>query len=183
LEIPLLRYKSIVADSTFYLCFLDDIKRPDCLVIVLKNFTFYLPRTVVTELSISEGYNLIKNHVGTVEVKDNYNYSEILTPFFSKKQIKKGEAEAVALAHIFYRTARCDKLILDDGEARSFVASNLPELAGIMIGTVGFIGDCYCVFGIYSKEEAIKMLYQIGQSKFRIKDKDLSKIKQRIEDC
>jgi predicted nucleic acid-binding protein len=118
-----------------------------------------------------------------VKVNDQYNYKEILKPFFSKRQVEKGEAEAIALAYIWYKTNRCHKLILDDGQARAFVEANIGLLRAIMIGTVGFIGDCHCFYSIFGKDEALKLLYAIKNSTFRIKDKDLSNVKQRIEGC
>lgn len=174
---------SVIADSTFYICFLDDIKRPDCLISICGIYTFHVPPKVLSEITASGSYNVIKDNKSIVPVLDNYNYSEILRPFFGKRQIEKGESEAVALAYIWYKIGRCDKLVLDDGEARGFVSTNMPELITIMIGTVAFLGDCHCISRIFSKEDALQMLHLIEHSKFRIKDKDLNKIKQRIEGC
>ncbi len=177
------RLLSIVADSSFYLCFLDDIKRDDILSVILNQFLFHLPPKVFDEVSASQNFSQVRSNGNLIKVNERYNYGEILKPFFSKKQVEKGEAESIALAYVWHRANRCDKLILDDGEARSFVEANISSLKAIMIGTVGFIGDCHCVFSIFNKDKALELLHLIKGSLFRIKDKDLNNVKQRIEGC
>lgn len=174
--------ESIVADSSFYLCFLDDIKQPRVLVQILDNFFFYLPPTVFDEIRVCKTFFHIKDHKNTQQVK-GYNYGAILQPFLGRKQLDGGESEAIALAYIFQEVKKCDRLILDDGDARSFVQANIPTLQKLMTGTVGFIGDCHCTTALLGKQQAIDVLIAISKSKFRIKGKDLSNIKKRIEGC
>jgi predicted nucleic acid-binding protein len=174
--------ESIVADASFYLCFLDDIKQPEILLVLLNNFAFYLPPVVFDETKASKSFFRIKSHRNIHQVT-GYDYGAILKPFLGKKQLDKGEAEAIALAYVWQRLNKCDRLILDDGEARQFVQSNLPILLGFMTGTVGFIGDCHCTSSLFGKQQAIELISDIGKSTFRIKDKDLRNIRKRIEGC
>lgn len=176
------RSESIVADASFYLCFLDDIKEPQILVVLLDNFTFYLPPAVFGEIRASESFFHIRSHRNMRQVT-GYEYGAILEPFFGRKQLDRGEAEAIALAYIWQTVGKCDRLVLDDGEARKFVEVNIPILRIIMTGTAGFIGDCHCTSTIFGKQQTIDLLNSIGRSTFRITDKDLSKIRKRIAGC
>lgn len=174
--------ESIVADASFYLCFLEDIKQPQVLVQILDNFLFYLPPAVFNEIRICKTFFHIKGHKNTQQV-EGYDYGAILKPFVGRKQLDMGEAEAIALAYICQGVKKCDRLILDDGDARLFVQTNIPVLQKLMTGTVGFIGDCHCISALLGKQQAIDLLDVIGKSTFRIKDKDLSNIRKRIEGC
>lgn len=174
--------ESIVADASFYLCFLDDIMEPQILVVLLDNFIFYLPPAVFGEIKASVSFFHIKGHRNTLQVT-GYDYGAILEPFLGRKQLDRGEAEAIALAYIWQAVRKCDRLILDDGEARKFVQVNIPILRSITTGTVGFIGDCHCTSALFGKQQTIDLLNSIGRSTFRIKDKDLSKIRKRIAGC
>lgn len=174
--------ESIVADASFYLCFLEDIKHPQILVKILDNFLFFLPPAVFDEIRVCKTFFHIKGHRNTQQVT-GYDYGAILEPFLGKKQLGRGEAEAIAIAYIWQDVRKCDRLILDDGEARLFVQTNIPILQNLMTGTVGFIGDCHCTSALFEKQQAIDLLNAIGKSTFRIKDKDLSNIRKRIEGC
>jgi predicted nucleic acid-binding protein len=178
------RSQSIIADASFFLCFLDDIKQPKILVVLLNNFVFHLPPAVLDEVKASRSYsqiNLHKNmHLMSVS---GYDYGAILKPFLGTKQLDRGEGEAIALAYVWQSHKKCDRLILDDGEARQFVQTNLPILLGIMTGTVGFIGHCYYSYALFDQQQALDLLTAVAASSFRIKDKDLSNVRKRITGC
>ena len=106
---------------------------------------------------------------------------EALRPLFSKKQIAKGETEIIELAHQKYADKDPKKFILDDKEPRLFVFRNLPYLARLMIGTVGFVGECYYEYHILKKIEASSTVVIIGKSNFRVSVEVIKEVLSKIE--
>jgi predicted nucleic acid-binding protein len=157
----------IVADSTFYLCFLEDIKRPEVLTNVLDKFDLLITPLVYKEVNRSSNFSGIKTHPKLI-LYPKENLGEALRPFFSEKQILKGETEVIELAYDFYIGRTPKMLILDDKQARSFVLRHLPYLQKLLIGTVAFVGDCYCEYGIFAKGAARALVILIGESPFRV---------------
>jgi len=169
----------IVADSSFYLCFLEDIKRPDILILMLAEFEFAIGGKIHSEISRCEHYKSIDANEHLTILSD-YDFSEALRPFFSKYENIKGEGEAIALAVILFGLHKLDKLILDENEPRRWVENNLPHLIPIMIGTVGFIGKCCYEFHVLDKEESLQILSEIQKSPFRVTDKVLNEVRSLI---
>jgi predicted nucleic acid-binding protein len=165
--LPLNEDSQIVADSTFYLCFLEDIHKPDVLIHVLDNFDLLITPLVQREVSNSSNFIKIQLHPKLVPYQKE-NLGEALRPLFSEKQIRKGETEVIELAYDFYINGKSTMFILDDKQPRSFVHRILPYLEDFMIGTVGFVGDCYCEFGIIEKGNVKGLIILISQSPFRV---------------
>lgn len=175
----------ILADSSFYICFLDDIDRPDALSQILERFNFIITPLVFEEISKRSkpaSQTIIGgNHI--VRVRPNFNFQEILRPFFSNNEVDSGEAELIALAYIWHESRRIQRLILDDSHARRFVTNNLAQLNVIMIGTVGFVGECHCNFSVFDKSSALMYLREIKASKFFIEEHVIALTKERIVKC
>jgi predicted nucleic acid-binding protein len=157
----------IVADSTFYLCFIEDVKKPEVLVSILDKFDLLMTPIVYKEVNCSSNFDIIKNHPKLI-LYPKKSLGEVLRPFFSEKQILKGETEVIELAYNFYIAGTLKTLILDDKQARSFVLTHLPYLEESLIGTVGFVGDCYCKHGIFEKHAARTLVILISESPFRV---------------
>lgn len=170
--------RQVVADSTFYICFLEDINQPEKLVYILKLFVFRITPIVYKEVSKCKNYAIIETSCPIVR---DSNIGEILKPFFSKKQIEKGETEVIELAYEFYSDGTHIPFILDDEEARYFVERNLKDLSSSMTGTVGFVAKCYYEFFVFTKEEASLTISTIGNSKFRISQEIISKVLSRVQ--
>ena len=171
----------MLADSSFYLCFLEDIEKPDILLEILSAFKFIIPPLVFEEVKICKNYNHMYG-ANTIEIlPSEMNLGEILKPFFSEAE--KGEAEVIELAHLLHEYNKIHILILDEQNARKFVTSNLPHLCENMTGTVGFIGKCHCNFRILPKLIALEIIQDIRSSRFRVTDKILNDINQEIEGC
>lgn len=170
----------ILADSSFYLCFLDDIEQPNVLKRVLDNFDFLITPMVYKEVSKSIHFNVVRNHPKIILVPKE-NLGEGLRPFFSKKEIEKGETEVIELAYRFYANDEPKIFIIDDNGPRLFVIRNLPFLEKLMIGTVGFVGECYYVYGILEKSEASSIVLIIDKSKFRASAEVIREVLSKIE--
>jgi len=170
------KHNLIVADSSFFICFLEDIKRPDILIFFLNKFEFAFGDKVYSEINRCEHYNLIKDNEHLNLISD-LNFSEILRPFFSKYENIKGEGEIIALAVVLYGLKRINRLIIDDDEPRHFVERNLPHLVGIMTGTVGFVGKCCYEMHILEKDQSLQIIYEIEKSPFRVSSKVLSDVR------
>jgi len=115
----------IIADSTFYLCFLEDIKKPEVLTNILDKFDLLITPLVRKEVSLSGTFASIQSHPKLI-LYPKENLGEALRPFFSQKQIQKGETEVIELAYDFYASGTPKLLILDDKQPRSFVLNHLP---------------------------------------------------------
>lgn len=164
---PVTEDNQIVADSTFYLCFLEDIKRPEALKSIIDEFDLLITPLVYKEVDCSSNFDVIKNHPKLILYPQEV-LGEALRPFFSEKQILKGETEVIELAYNFYVDGTPKILILDDKQARSFVLRQLPYLQESLIGTVGFVGDCYCEYNVFEKDTAKTLVILIGESPFRV---------------
>lgn len=170
----------IVADSTFYLCFLEDIHKPEVLIHVLDFFDFLITPLVQEEVSRSISYTEIQSHPKLIPYPKE-NLGEALRPFFSEKQIQKGETEVIELAYDFFINGNPKLFILDDKQPRSFVHRTLPYLEDLMIGTVGFVGDCYCDYSIIEKDNAQALVILISESPFWVSADVIRKVLAKID--
>lgn len=170
--------KEIVADSSFYICFLEDIQQPHELIRFLKCFIFIITPIVYDEVSKCKDFQQVES---VCNLTKHSPVGEILKPFFSKSQVEKGETEVIELAYEFYAEGSPIHFILDDGQARGFVKNNLTDLTSFMMGTVGFVGKCCYEFFLIGKDEATKLVIIIGASKFRVHQDVISEVLTKIQ--
>ena len=174
---------SVIADSSFYICFLDDIKKPSYLKRIITHFRFVIGRIVKNEISKSSMYRSIEPLIN--QAVDNFsideNFGELLKPFFSIKEIEKGEDEVIALAYVFDSLGLHFYFILDDESARHFVEVNFTELKRKMHGTIGFIKLCCCKFSVLTKKSCIFVLSLIKKSKFRVREEIINNVIKDVE--
>jgi len=173
---------NIIADSSFYLCFLDDINTPDFLYRIIDRFDFYITPLVEREIQIEKN-KFLKDNKRMIRIGNYIDFGEILKPFLSKKIIDKGEHEVIGLGYHFFKIGLPFYLVIDDDEAREFVKKNLNPLFSFLHGTIGLIRLCCCHFKIFSNAETIAIFNKIENSKFRISKDILQKIKSDIERC
>lgn len=177
---PLNKSDEILADSSFFICFLDDIEQPKVLKRMLYKFDFLVTPMVYKEISKSINFKHVQNHPKIILVPKE-NLGESLRPFFSKKEVEKGETEVIELAYQFYSNSNPRIFIIDEDGPRLFVIQNLPYLEKLMIGTVGFVGECYYEYGILEKSEASAIILIIGTSKFRVSAEVIREVLTKIE--
>lgn len=177
--------KRVIPDTSFFICFLDDIKEPSHLLRIFNfnEFILVVGKVVHSEVKKSENYHQIEHILYSAESHDYNQFGEILKPFMSVEEISKGEHEVIATAYILNFLGYDIIFILDDDGARNLVLRNLSEIADKMTGTVGFIRLCCCEHEIFNKEEAKLILVTIKNSKFRVKEKIIEKTIEDIEGC
>lgn len=157
----------IVADSSFYICFLSNIKRPDYLVNVIKRLNLFIGRVVKTEIEGSDNFNSIKGLIGNKLSFFEYDkYRELLRPFFSASEIKRGETEVIAISVIFHNLGFEVLIVMDDIQPRNYISRNFTELKSSLKWTIEFV-KYLCEVRIFSKEDTIKVLKMIEVSDFR----------------
>lgn len=142
-----------VADSSFYICWADDMGKKTCIHEFLSFYQFHVGKTILNE--ISHRYPLDSEFKSKVNVS-NYNYTVLFTPLI-KGKLDKGEFEAIGIAKNLFDQSKLKHLILDDGSARNLLKREFPLLINNQCGTVGFIRECY-FDGNISEDKAIKTL-------------------------
>jgi predicted nucleic acid-binding protein len=176
--------ENLIADASFYICFLDDIDSPEYLIKILDKFTAHLSHRLFEEVKTAKNINLV---LKSIKCKINiftdapFEIGEVTKPFFSKSEIAKGEHEVVVIAYLYHNIGLKFILIIDEQGPRNFTIKNLPYLKNYLKGTVGFIGDCYCDYQIFKKQESIELLEKIGKSKFRVTKEIINLTINRIE--
>lgn len=174
----------VIPDSSFFICFLDDIKMPTVLkrIITFNYFTFVLCEKVKKELLKNSEFKKLFNDLNEYFESFEYGtYAEILRPLFAEEEIIKGEHEVIVAAYVYHHVLNQNYIaIIDDAETRKFIQRNFPEILGNVIGTLGFIKQSYKVYNIISKDEALNILGAIENSKFRVSKDVLERIRDDI---
>jgi len=174
----------VIPDSSFFICFLDDIKMPIILkrIITFKYFRFVLCEKVKKELLRNSEFKKLFNDLNEHFESFEYGmYTEILRPLFAEEEIVKGEHEVIVAAYVHHYVLNQNYMvIIDDAETRKFIQRNFPEIFKNVVGTLGFIKQSYKVFNIISRDEALNILGAIESSKFRVSKNVLEKIRDEI---
>ncbi|TFG22921.1 MAG: hypothetical protein EU529_09050 [Promethearchaeota archaeon] len=176
----------VIPDSSFYICFIDNIKDHKSIIEIIKNdkFKFIIGVVVKSEIAKSPNYNRIEAVIEPdVELFSEINYGEILRPLFSKEELKKGENEVITISFILFDLDYDIITIIDDEEPRQFFINNLTECADKLTGTIGFIGDCVCIYEVFKKDKGLSILVAIKNSKFRITKVIINEVMNKIRDC
>lgn len=175
----------VVPDSSFFICFLNDISKPRCLYRILneKTFSFVLGEIIKTEIKkIPDNMMLEENFKkNNISCFDYYSYGEILRPFFSTDEIEKGEHEVIVITYILNFQGEWVIAILDDDSPKNFLKNKLPEISNNIIGTIGFVEKCTIEYNIFLKEESIYILKLIKQSKFWVSEQIIDVVIERIK--
>lgn len=173
--------KDLIADSSFYICFLDDIQCYEDLLKIMDHFKVHISPKVSEEISKSNHFSKIKFHKNINNFTlPNFDIGELIKPFFSKDQVVKGEHEVIVIAYFIYNLKKNLLLIIDEIGPRQFVEKNYPYLTKFMIGTVGMIGSCCSNYSLFTKERSRELLDKIENSVFRVNRETLNKIRSKI---
>jgi hypothetical protein len=172
--------KDLVADSSFYLCFLDDIECPLDLVEILKKFKAHVSTRILSEISKSRRADKVKKHINIFE-EGIPNLGEALRPFLTQKQIDSGESEVLILAYICFNLGISFVLVIDDKSPRKFVKMNFSYIEDELKYTSEFITDCCLLYKIFHTEKAISLLNKVKDSKFRVPEEAVIKEIKKIE--
>ena len=151
--------KFVFADSSFFICFLEELKQSNCYNF-LDYYDFAIGSKVFEEIDSHLDNNLInKLHFCPDE---NYNYSALIAPLLSnaEKNENKGEYEVIGLSFHYLSSNKVKYIILDDKRARNFAKSNFKELKNYITGTIGLIILC-SKDNFISETDAITILKDI----------------------
>jgi predicted nucleic acid-binding protein len=173
----------LIADSSFYICFLDCINEPASLIKILDVFQANVTPKVFSEINKSKNsYHILnKKDLLTVFKGADINLGEALRPFVSEKELEKGEHEVIVLAYVFYNINIGFFFIIDELSKRKLVEKNLPYLTKNLYGTLGFIGICHSKYNIFNKTESLNLLNKIGCSSFRADKKIIEEVIKKIQ--
>ncbi len=157
--------EGVSSDSSFYICFADDIKRIDWLFKIIDIYSFYLGEKIWKELP----EYLTDNKEFSSKVKrlnSVVDYYELLKPYFGRdpKHLDDGEYEAIGIAYYLHEKGCLKYLILDDRRVRRFVEKHFSIFKDKLTGTIGFIRDCCCKDRKLSPEHVIEILLLIKES-------------------
>lgn len=173
----------LVADSSFYICFLDCINKSDYLIRILDNFKTHIPPKVSEEIKDSKNWRKISNHknLNTFFVP-SFDIGKPIQPFLSKQEIKRGEYDIIITAYFVYNLSKEKDffIIIDDSKPRKFIERNLIELSSHLFGTVTFIKKCCLNYKIFNKNETLNLYDYIEKSNFRIKVEILNELRKEI---
>ncbi len=174
----------IIADASFYICFLNDINCPDALIKILDNFTAHIPPRIYSEVKKAKIIEVLDSRKDKISLFSDapFELGEVTKALFAKSEIAKGEHEVVVVAYLCHNMGLKFILIIDEQGPRNFTIKNLPYLAPYLTGTVGFIGDCYITYRIFNKQESLDIIEKIKASKFRVTEQIITKTIQRIEE-
>jgi len=177
---------NVISDSSFFICFCDDIFRHDCLIRIVSfdGFNFIIGPIIKDEICKSPRHKIIEDHIlPLMEIMDYYRFGEILRPFLSLNEITKGEHEVIAISCIFSMNGYEFLAVIDDAQIIKYIKKNFPALLLNIIGTIGFIEKCCNSFKVLANQEAIEILKLIKESRFRIKSEIVENSISRIKEC
>ncbi|ETA68461.1 hypothetical protein MettiDRAFT_1932 [Methanolobus tindarius DSM 2278] len=132
---------NVVADSSFYICYCDDIKKHDFLSDILSLYSFHVGPIIKGELP----EDLIdSNYFQSSVAVNDASFFELVKPYFGRIDSHKndGEYEAIGLAYDLNTTSNLKCLIIDERRAYNFVNSNFPSLKSKLTRNIGFILNC-----------------------------------------
>jgi len=176
----------VVSDSSFIICFLDDIEKHEYLLHFwgCGVFKFVIGDVIHEEIKKSHNYSLIQDSLNSkISVFDYYNFGEIVRPFFSIDEIKKGEHEVYVIFYVLNFRKEETIAILDEIQCKNYLKSKMPHVSIKIIGTIGFIERCICKCKLLSKTEGESILVLIKGSKFWIPDKIIDQSINKIRVC
>lgn len=152
---------SISADSSFYICLIDDINHQNCLNKFVNYYSFFLGKRILKEIN-PESREILNDNLNHV----NVDYYELVKPYFGRNpdHIDDGEYEAIGIAHFLVQNDDLKYLILDEKTARNFVETHFEYLKANLVGTIGFIEKCCCFDCIINKKNALEILETIKAS-------------------
>ena len=154
---------NIVADSTFYIFFFDDIKSAGHLNCILDSYNAHIGPAIKSEISRHlESNEEIKRKITNVDINvdfqnilDQYQIS-LLSAFPGlQKWDKKGEFEVIGLSYFLQELGSLKYIIVDDKAPYKFIKSQLKFINNNLTRTFGFLA-----MGVVDDELLSKSLLQ-----------------------
>ncbi len=174
----------LISDSTFYLFFIDDISKPLLLKRILKRFRPQIPSLIKEELerkgNANNRLNVIYDSCNFFK-KTEFNIGDVLKPFFSEDEKRRGEHEVIIVSYI------CDSLgldyisLIDDKEAYNFIRAHVNCILHNCRRSGRFIVECSNKYKIFNKTESLEILDLMLLSKFNIKKCHIDALKNDLK--
>jgi len=172
--------EEIIADSSFYVCFLDCIQDSQSLIKIIDKFKMHMGKQVLGEIKKSSNFYKIQNKTFNLFNNPNLNLGEALRPFITEEQISKGEHEVIILAYVFGGTGIDFWVVIDEKSKRNLLKRVVPEVSDKLLGTINFIGLCNNKYNIFNKQESLTILDKITSSNFRVKPEIIADVKREL---
>lgn len=138
---------NIVADSTFYIFFFDDIKCANHLNCILESYGAHIGPTIKNEIGhylesdkdINGKITDTTINVDFQNILDQYQIS-LLSAFPGlERWDKKGEFEVIGISYILKESGNLKYLIVDDGAPYKFIKNQLNYIKDNLTRTFGFL--------------------------------------------
>lgn len=165
--------KSIAADTSFYSCFYCHIEDLNCLIHLMRCYSFYIGINIFNEIP----NDLKDNPIFITKIKEEeYDYVALMQPLLERdpKHLYDGEYEAIGLAYYLDTLNKLNYLIIDDRKPYNFVKRHFKHLKKYLTGTIGFIEQCTCIDENITSMKALSLLNNI---------KDIAKDSNNIRPC
>ena len=138
---------NIVADSSFYIFFLNEIKRPKHLSYILGVYSAHIGPVIKDEIkshldSEAEIQNKIEDmaiNVSFLNILEQYQISLLATFPTLQKWYKKGEFEVIGMSYLLQERGVLKYLILDDKAPYTFIKHHLRFINRNLTRTFGFL--------------------------------------------
>lgn len=159
--------KNVVADTSFFICNICDLKKYDLLLRYLDLYQFYAGNNIKRELPNVRSHNEeIRRKICFMSTKVNYGELFKLLSSRSPHHIKNnGEYEAIGIAIELSLTESLHCLVLDDKRPKKFVLNKIvplfPKLKGKIYGTIRFIDNSCRIDKLIPKSQCIDHLQAI----------------------
>ena len=173
--------KDFVGDNSFYSCYLNDIDKPDVLIIYLDSFKHHIGPMIKNEMSCSANYCKVKSHKNLNYFPEtNLNISAIVSPLFSSEERHKGEQEVLSVAYMTYCLNHDLIIVIDEKGPRNIIINNIQCLVPYLTGTIGLLIDSVQNYKILNKDDALNLLSEIENSNFRVSANIISQAKKKL---
>ena len=159
--------RATIADTSFYIFFIDDIDGLGYLTAIARSCRLVVTALVMKELSRKRSVEHLRKLV--VPAGHDYDISRALRPFFYKQRPVRGEHEVIMLSHMMHTDGIPFTMIIDDGQARRFATRHFAHLERSMTGTLGFVVECHRN-GTLAGGDAERVLDAMKASRFRVPD-------------
>lgn len=159
--------RATVADTSFYIFFLDDIDGLGYLAAIARSCKLVVTTLVMKELSRKRGAERLRKMV--VPAGLDYDMARALHPAFYGGRPARGEHDVVMHCHMMHKDGIPFTMIIDDAPARRFAVRNFAHLERFMTGTLGFVAECHRN-GTLKRGDAERVLEAMKASRFRVPD-------------
>lgn len=143
--------KGVVADSSFYILFYNELEDPLSLHKISENYDFYIGKRLKTELGKylgSEG----KSNLTVKDVSEKVDFSRLLEDYYNQIDLLNpnigswkngGEFEVIGLSFILKQYKKLSYIVIDDKKPYNFIRFHLEHISPFLVRTIKFLYVAY----------------------------------------